>query len=69
MPNYKVKVRIVHDKNDGPSLLVIKAKGDRKILQDIENYALHYEKYLENMKEIYALKKELDELRHSKALK
>ncbi len=44
MARYTVHVKIKHDHlGDGPSDLVVTMRGDKKILQDVENYALHYE--------------------------
>jgi len=57
MENYQVKVRIVHSKTDGPSLLIIKMKGDRKVLQGIENFALHYEELKPDLDAVKRLKK------------
>lgn len=61
MANYAVKTKILHNL-DGPSELSITATGDWKVLKEIENYALNYEKYLEIQKELDQLRAELKAL-------
>ena len=58
MARYTVHVKIKHDHlGDGPSDLVVTMRGDKKILQDVENYALHYE---EMSKSLATAKAELE---------
>ena len=54
---------LTHIAKHGRMDMKIKAKGDKNILKDIENYALNYEHYLQIRKELDALRGELAALR------
>lgn len=72
MARYTVHVKIKHDHlGDGPSDLVVTMRGDKKILQDVENYALHYEEMSKSLAtaeaELELCKKWLRDCHESKA--
>lgn len=55
MARYTVNVKIKHDHlGDGPSDLVVTMHGDKNILQDVENYALHYEEMSKSLATVEA---------------